>query len=94
MSDEGSCHRLWSQCGPRLLFSNHVGVTKLSGVFVYLREDKLRRTFYHLFRIVSLSKACYQGLSLFEKSQAAELLTATNLPEEDAQFQSAMQTIR
>ena len=54
--------------------------------FLEIMVQKKVCAFYHFFRIVSLSKASYQGLSLFEKSQAAKLLTATNRPEKDAQF--------
>ena len=73
----------------------------MSGVFVCLKfenketitEDRLWCIVNYLLRIVSLSKSnslVDQGPFLFEKSQAAKLLTATNHPENDAQFQSIM----
>ena len=75
---------IWSVC---LFFFNSrqimLGSPNLSGVFVCFRgecrqtnqEDRLRRTVNYLIRrIVSLSKSkkLDQGLSLFERSQAAE----------------------
>lgn len=52
----------------------------LSRVFVYLKEDKLRCAFYHLFRIVTLSKAWSRTFSVWQITFSGMLLLCNPSP--------------